>query len=411
MKLAIVAANFTPSQSNQLRRAMATFRNLGTIEAFREKLVSGMVARGYEAEFAERCFKQIEGFGSYGFPESHAIAFARLVWVSSWIKYHYPAIFAAALLNSQPMGFYAPAQIVRDAVEHSVDVRSVDVNFSDWDNRLEGEALRLGLRQIEGFRAVWATQIATARPFASLEHLARSAQLPPHALRFLADADSLRSIGYDRREGAWEARRTPTNELPLFAAANARELGDEPAINLPVMQLSEHVAADYQTIRLSLKAHPVQFLRSSFTQEGVLSCAATTAAKNGARVKTAGIVLVRQRPGKGNAIFLTLEDETGITNVVIWARLFERYRRAVMAARLMLVEGELQRSPEGVVHLMATRVYDRSDALATLSQTHDPNPELARCDEIKRPQRPRHQARTSSHPRGARIIPRSRDFH
>ncbi len=411
MKLAIVAANFTPSQANQLRRAMATFRNLGTIDAFREKLVNGMVARGYEAEFAERCFKQIEGFGSYGFPESHAIAFARLVWVSSWIKHHYPAVFAAALLNAQPMGFYPPAQIVRDAAEHGVEVRGVDVNYSAWDNRLEAGAIRLGLRQIDGFLGSWAEAVVSARPFTSIERLARQAQLPPRALRLLADADALRSLRLDRREGAWEVRRSPSDELPLFAAANARELGVEPEINLPQMQLGEHVAADYQTIRLSLKAHPVHFLRAGFEAEGVLSCAATAASKNGARIKTAGIVLVRQRPGKGNAIFVTLEDETGITNVVIWARLFERYRRAVMVARLMLVEGELQRSPEGVIHLMATRIHDRSAALAVLSQTHDPSPTLARADVVQHPQYPRHQGRSSSHPRSVRIIPKSRDFH
>ena len=411
MKLAIVAANFTPSESNQLRRAMATFRNLGVIKDFQDKLVNGMVSRGYEAEFAERCFRQIEGFGSYGFPESHAIAFARLVWVSSWIKYHYPAIFAAALLNSQPMGFYAPAQLVRCAVEHKVDVRGVDVNFSDWDNALEGEALRLGLRQIDGFRAVWAEGIMGARPFDSIEALARNARLPPRALRLLADADALRSLGFDRREGAWEVRRTPVDELPLFAAANARELGLEPDANLPAMQLGEHVAADYQTIRLSLKAHPMQFLRGHFDRENVLTCAATAASKSGARLKTAGIVLVRQRPGKGNAIFATIEDETGITNVVIWARLFERYRRAVMAARLMLVEGELQRSPEGVMHLMASRIEDRSAALSLLSQTHVTSPAYARADEVARPQYPRGAGRTSSHPRGVRTIPKSRDFH
>ncbi len=411
MKLAIVAANFTPSESNQLRRVMATFRNLGTIDAFREKLVNGMVTRGYEAEFAERCFKQIEGFGSYGFPESHAIAFARLVWVSSWIKHHYPAVFAAALLNAQPMGFYAPAQIVRGAAEHGVEVRAVDVNFSGWDNSLEEGALRLGLRQIDGFRQDWADTVVTTRPFTSIEALARQTKLPPRALHLLADADALRSLGIDRREGAWDVRRTPTDELPLFAVAGARELGVEPEIHLPQMQLGEHVTADYQTIRLSLKAHPMQFLRDMLTAEGVLSCAATAASKNGAQVKTAGIVLVRQRPGKGNAIFVTLEDETGITNVVIWARLFERYRRVVMAARLMLVEGELQRSPEGVIHLMATRIHDRSASLATLSQTHDASPTLAHADEVQRPQYPRHQARTSSHPRNVRIIPKSRDFH
>ncbi|MFM9852953.1 MAG: error-prone DNA polymerase [Sphingomonadaceae bacterium] len=407
MKLAIVAAEFTPSESNQLRRAMATFRNLGTIDAFREKLVGGMVSRGYQAEFAERCFKQIEGFGSYGFPESHAIAFARLVWVSSWLKCHYPAVFAAALLNSQPMGFYAPAQIVRDAREHGVAVRGVDVNLSDWDNRVSEGALTLGLRQIDSFREIWAESITAHRPFVSIEDLARRTAFPARALRLLADADAFRSLGLDRREALWEVRRTHSDTLPLFAAADARELAEEPAVNLPTMALGEHVAADYQTIRLSLKAHPLHFLRAQLTNEGILSCQQTAAAKNGARVKTAGVVLVRQRPGNGNAIFLTLEDESGITNVVIWARLFERYRRAVMASRLMLVEGELQRSPEGVIHLMASRIYDRTADLARLSETHETNPALARADEVVRPQHPRR----SSHPRNVRILPKSRDFH
>ncbi|MBC7505130.1 MAG: error-prone DNA polymerase [Sandarakinorhabdus sp.] len=411
MKLAIVAANFTPSEANQLRRSMATFRHVGGMDRFREKLVGGMTARGYARDFAERCYSQIEGFGSYGFPESHALSFARLVYVSSWIKCHHPAVFACALLNSQPMGFYAPAQIVGDARDHGIDVRPVDINASDWDNSLEtgpdGLALRLGLRQVDGFRQTWADAMVAARPFASIEQLARHAGLPARALRLLADADACGSIGLGRREALWEARRTPTDVLPLFAAADARELGIEPAANLPIMRPAEQVAADYQTIRLSLKAHPMQFLRAVFAGEGVLSCAQTAAARDGQRVKTAGIVLVRQRPGKGNAIFVTMEDETGITNVVIWARLFERYRRAVMAARLMLVEGVLQRSPEGVVHLMATGITDRTSELDRLSDTHAPNPPAARADEDLHPGYPR----THGHPRTTRILPKSRDFH
>ena len=406
MKLAIVAAEFTPSEANQLRRAMATFRNLGTIGHFRDKMVGGMVARGYDADFAERCFKQIEGFGSYGFPESHAIAFARLVWVSSYIKHHYPVVFAASLLNSQPMGFYAPAQIVRDAREHGVEVLPVDVNASGWDNAIEGAALRLGLRQIDSFREAWADAVFTNRPYDSVEMLARKAALPARALRLLADADALGSIDLNRRTGLWDVRRTHSDVLPLFAAADARELGVEPEIRLPEMTASEEVAADYQTIRLSLKGHPMAHLRDVFAREGVLSCAATAAAKNGKRVKTAGVVLVRQRPGNGNAIFVTIEDETGITNVVIWARLFEAQRRQVMAARLMLVEGEVQRSPEGVIHLMASRVSDRTAELSRLSSTHDTNPLLSRADEFLRPQHPR-----GSHPREVRVLPKSRDFH
>jgi error-prone DNA polymerase len=411
MKLAIVAADFTPSEANQLRRSMATFRHVGGMDKFHEKLVGGMVERGYERDFAERCYKQIEGFGSYGFPESHALSFARLVYVSSWIKCHHPAVFACALLNSQPMGFYAPAQIVRDAREHGVEVRAIDVNASSWDNSLEGGALRLGLRQIDGFREVWAESIVANRPYDSIETLACRAALPSRALRLLADADALGSLDRDRRTGGWDVRRTHSDTLPLFAAADARELGEEPEIVLPKMGAGEEVAADYQTIRLSLKGHPIAFLRAGFDRERVLTCAATSAAKSGARVKTAGIVLVRQRPGNGNAIFVTIEDETGVTNIVIWARLFEAQRRNIMAARLMLVEGEVQRSPEGVVHLMAARVHDRTGDLSRLSDTHDPNPLLSRADEFLHPQAPRHAEARGSHPRNVRILPKPRDFH
>ena len=437
MKLAIVAAKFTDSEANQLRRAMATFRNRGGIDKFRDKMVGGMVARGYQAEFAERCFKQIEGFGSYGFPESHALSFARLVYVSAWIKCHYPAVFAAALLNSQPMGFYAPAQIVRDAREHGVEVRGVDVNESGWESGVqkpsplqgartengnglppaiqqsspgglidhshpsrlgegtvgntpsssekrtapspnpspEGEGdsltLHLGLHQIDSFREEWANAIIAARPFASVDDLARRANLPKRAMKLLADADALRSLGLDRRDGAWAILRDRVDELPLFAAVkssedsgtvlgtvvgvskmeretvpessvNGEDLRREPASLLPAMHLGEHIAADYQTVRLSLKGHPLQILRAQLEEEGTLSCAQTNSAKAGARVTVAGVVLIRQRPGKGNAIFVTLEDETGVTNIILWARTFERYRMAVMLARLMQVSGERQ---------------------------------------------------------------------
>jgi error-prone DNA polymerase len=412
MRLAITAAAFTPSEANQLRRAMATFRNLGTMNEFTTKMIEGMVARGYERDFATRCFRQIEGFGSYGFPESHALAFARLVWVSAYLKCRYPAVFAAALLNSQPMGFYAPAQIVRDAAEHGVDVRPVDINFSEWDNALEGEALRLGFRQITGFRELWADRMVAARPFDSLENLARRAVLPERALRLLADADACGSLGLDRRAAAWEALRTPSASLPLFAAAAARELGEEPAADLPLLTPGEQVAADYQTLRLSLKAHPMALLRPVFAGEGVLTCAETSAARNGRRVRTAGVVLVRQRPGNGNAIFVTLEDESGVTNVVIWARLFEIFRRPIMAARLMLVEGEVQRSLENVVHLMASRIIDRSAVLDRLSDTSPTQPPLARGNEFLHPDAPSsHPGNRARHPRYVRILPRSRDFH
>ncbi|HMO75558.1 MAG TPA: error-prone DNA polymerase [Sphingopyxis sp.] len=402
MKLAMVAADFTPEEANGLRRAMATFRNVGTIENFREKMIGGMVARGYEQDFAERCFKQIEGFGSYGFPESHAQSFARLVYVSSWIKHYHPAVFACGILNSQPMGFYAPAQLVRDAREHGVEVRAADVNFSGWDNSLERRedgalALRLGFRQVDGFREEWAGELVKARttPFASIEELARRANLPPRALRLLAEADACNSLGLERRPALWDARRVRQGVLPLFGAAGADELGKEADADLPPTPLVEHVLTDYQTTRLSLKGHPMAFLRARLSRDGVLSCRETAAAKNGSLVRTAGVVLIRQRPGKGNAVFITIEDEGGIVNVLLWARQFERYRRAVMASRLMEVAGEVQRSREGVVHLMANRIVDRTALLDALGDAEPPDRPV---------QRP-------SHPRNVRILPKSRDFH
>ena len=422
MKLAITAANFTPAEANRLRRSMATFRSNGGMEYFESKLVDGMVARGYEEEFARRCFNQIKGFGSYGFPESHAIAFARLVWVSAYLKCRYPAVFAAALLNAQPMGFYAPAQIVRDAAEHGVVVRPVDVNHSAWDCTLEpcrpaGDgradaalALRLGLRQIAGFREEWAERIAAARPIHSLENLAR-AGLPARALKLLADADACASLNLNRRDAGWQALRTPTDSLPLFAAAAASELGNEDAHDLPLMAPGEEVAADYQVLRLSLRAHPLALLRRYFP--GVLSAAQFAVAKNGRRATVAGVVLVRQRPGGGNAIFITLEDESGVVNVVVWARLFETFRRAIMASRLMQVEGEVQRSPEGVMHLMATRIVDRSAVLDRLSDAHDATTPLARASEdlVHGPSNRKPPPPRGRHPRDVRIIPKSRDFH
>ncbi|QDZ07078.1 DNA polymerase III subunit alpha [Sphingomonas panacisoli] len=439
MKLAIVAAEFSPDDANRLRRAMATFRNVGTIQNFETKMVEGMVRRGYERDFAQRCYDQIKGFGSYGFPESHALSFARLVYVSAWIKCYYPAVFACALLNSQPMGFYAPAQIVRDAYEHGVAILPIDVNASGWDNSLEisdltpeplpkwlkrdrhdnGLGLRLGFRQIDGFREDWANALAVARaetPFPSIEDLARRANLPSRALRLLADADAWGSIGKGRRDALWEVRRTPSSELPLFAAAKARELGVEEDAKLPAMPLSEEVSADYQLTRLSLKGHPMQFLRPVFDAEHVQTCDQVSGAKHGSRVTVAGVVLVRQRPGNGNAVFITLEDETGITNVLLWARVFEAQRMQVMGSRLMTVEGEVQRSApsEGsVVHLIGARVIDRTHELARLSEDRETRPVMARAD-IGLVRDPRYVKATSTggrHPRDVRILPKSRDFH
>ncbi len=403
MKLAMVAARFSDVEANQLRRAMATFRNVGTIGRFEALMVGRMVERGYDRGFAQSCFEQIKGFGSYGFPESHAASFAKLVYVSAWIKRHHPEVFACALLNAQPMGFYAPAQIVRDAREHQVRVLPVDVNHSFWDNVLERDAdgalaLRLGFRQADGIFQAEAARLVAARAagFASVEALATRAALQGRPIRALADADAFRSLGLDRRAALWATRRLPEDApLPLFARARAPELAAEPDARLPEMALGEHVATDYQTMRLSLKAHPMQILRPLLAREGIATCAGTTARADGRFARTAGLVLVRQRPGKGNAIFITLEDETGVTNAVLWARQFERFRRPVMSARLMLIAGRVQRSAEGVVHLMASHVEDRSALLERLWQVPARDGPLPRA----------------GHPRDVRILPSSRDFH
>lgn len=414
MKLAMVAAEFSDVEANKLRKAMATFRHAGGIEHFEALMVERMAARGYDRAFAQRCFDQIKGFGSYGFPESHAASFAKLVYISSWIKCHHPAVFACALLNSQPMGFYAPAQIVRGAAEHGVEVCGVDVNHSQWDNHLERRtdgalALRLGFRQIEGFRQADAERLtgARVRHYTDIEELAARAGLRVPALRMLADADGFRSLGHDRRTALWAVRRLPDDDaLPLFATARARELGPDADARLPAMPKAEHIAADYQTVRLSLKGHPMGVLRPVFDAEGLLSAAQMNGCADGTRARVAGVVLVRQRPGNGNAIFITLEDETGIVNVILWARTFERNRAAVMAARLLQVDGTVQKSKEGVIHIMAARVADRTAELQRLSDTHTPTIALTRADEFVHPQHPR-----VAHPRQVRVIPRSRDFH
>jgi len=368
MRIAIEAAKFTPEEANALRRSMATFRNAGTIHKFFSKMVEGMVARGYTREFAERCFRQIEGFGTYGFPESHAASFAHLVYVSSWLKCHHPAAFACALLNSQPMGFYAPAQIVRDAREHGVSVRGVDVNSSHWDCTLEeGAALRLGLREISGFREKWAKTLVERRDggFSGFAALAR-AGFSRAALEMLAEADAMRSLGLDRRAALWQVRGLHDDaDLPLFAALPV-PVRDA---TLPQMPLGEHVIADYQTTGLSLKAHPLRFLRADFAREGIATCAEAVQRPDGAKVRVAGIVLVRQRPGSAaGVVFATIEDETGVANVVVWPAIIERYRRALIGSSLLLVTGRIQRSEEGVVHVIADRLDDRSAALQTLDE-------------------------------------------
>jgi len=412
MKLAIVAAKFTPEEANGLRRAMATFRNVGTIDTFREKMVGGMVRRGYAQDFAERCFKQIEGFGSYGFPESHAASFALLVYISAWIKCHHPAAFGCALLNSQPMGFYAPAEIVRDAREHGVEVLAPDANFSAWDNTIErSEALcmRLGFRQIDGFHEEWGRLIVENRGYgyASFAEFLRRSELPKKALMVLAEADGFRSLGMDRREALWAVRRLPDQHtLPLFEAQRIKELPVEHTAPLPLMPLSEHVLADYQTLRLSLKGYPMQFLRELFAAEKVKSCAEVEATDDGRRARCAGVILVRQMPGDAGVVFITLSDETGITNVVVWPKLVEQFRREIMGARLLLVEGKVQKS-EGVVHLVAERVFDRTQELDRLSED-TLRPFRGHLEDLAY-QRP--DSRAPRHPRQMRVLPKSRDFH
>ena len=452
MRIAIEAAKFTSEEANGLRRAMATFRNVGTIGKFESKMVDNMIERGYPEQFARNCFEQIKGFGSYGFPESHAASFAQLVYVSSWLKYWHPDAFCCGLLNSQPMGFYAPAQIVGDARKNKVEVREIDVSYSYSQNTLEEQsgdhhAVRLGFRQIDGFKWAdldeeflrtennkrleikkpkpedWGGEIVNARerrPFKSLEDFARDTGLPKRALILLADADAFRSIGLDRRAALWAVRRLPDDvPLPLFKIATAREQPDEDAQPLPLMPLPEQVVADYQTIRLSLKGHPMEFLRAMFAKERVVTCAAVCDANDRQRVRCAGVVLVRQRPGSAKGVvFMTLEDETGIANIVVWPKVMEHFRKEVMGARLILVEGYIQSSPEKVVHLVAERLFDRSSDLVhladdALGRRHvvPAGPVLVEPLNDDRREHPDTPAQKIRHPRNVRILPPSRDFH
>ncbi len=419
MKIALDAAKFSPAEANQLRKAMATFRSRGTIDLLQDKMVGRMVERGYDPEFAARCFHQIRGFGEYGFPESHAASFAHLVYVSSWIKWRYPAAFACALLNSQPMGFYAPAQIVRDAREHGVEVAGVDVNHSEWDSTVQAlpldgeglrEVLRLGLRQIEGLRLDAATRIVAARgdtPYASVEQVRTRSGANVAAVERLAEADAFRSIKLDRRGALWDARALKgAPDLPLFAAADARDEGWETeVVRLPAMPLSEHVVSDYQTIRLSLKAHPMRFLRAHYGSRGFVTAGELRSLRYGRRVSLAGLVLIRQRPGSAKGVcFITLEDETGIANLVVWPDKFAAQRNIVMGARLMVVHGLVQHD-EAVVHVIAARLEDDTRMLRHLSEDMLPST-LSAGDGGGSWRAP-----AGSHPRDVNIIPKSRDFH
>ncbi len=419
MQIAIVAAGFTPAEADKLRRAMATFRHTGSVGNFRDKFISGMMANGYQQDFAERCFRQIEGFGEYGFPESHAASFALLVYVSAWIKYHYPAAFAAALLNSQPMGFYAPAQLVRDAREHMVEVRPPDLNASDWDNTLEnlprGVALRLGLRQIKGWREAEARRLMAARGsgYGSIRELWRRAGLELSQLELLARADAFGSLGLNRRAALWQIKALGEAPLPLFSYAEQHaaagdnrpppDAGSEPEVVLPSQTLGEHVIADYRELRLSLRRHPLALLRPHLRTMGLAQAAQLADWPVQKRIELAGLVLIRQRPGTASGvIFATLEDETGIGNIVVWPRVFERHRRILLGARLLGVAGRVQREDK-VVHVVAERLDDLTPLLNHLGGLDDETEvfaeALARADDVPRV------------PPEARIIlPPSRDF-
>ena len=403
MRLAIEAAKFTPEEANGLRRAMATFRHNGDVGVYGVKFTQGMVRRGYDPAFAERCFHQIEGFGSYGFPESHAVSFAKLVYVSAWIKRHHPEVFCAAMLNSQPMGFYQPAQLVRDAREHGVEVRAADLLLSDWDCTLEeagmeGESLRavrLGLRQIRGLRKADAERLIAARQAGArtLHEVAARADLSRQALELIAEADALRSVGLDRRAGLWAVKGLAPevkaeSDAPLLALMGPPAEGE---VRLPAMALAAHVAEDYRTTSLSLKAHPCGFFRPLLGRLGAVEAAALRDMADGRRVSVGGLVLIRQRPGTAKGVvFVTLEDETGSANAVVWRDVFTANRRAVMSAAFLVVHGRLQRAGD-VIHVVAERFTDLSARLVEMKTAEGDGPRPG-------PSSP------------ARLV-RSRDFH
>ena len=379
MQVAIVCAGFTPSEADALRRSMATFKMTGGVSHFRAKLVEGMVARGYARDFAERTFRQIEGFGSYGFPESHAASFALIAYASSWLKCHHPDVFCAALLNAQPMGFYAPAQIVRDARQHGVVVRPVDINHSRWDCTLEPSgrflAVRLGLRMVGGLGNAEGARIAAVRgerPYAGIDDVWRRAGAPVAALERLAEADAFHTLGIDRRQALWTIRGLSDAELPLFAATG--EVINEPATTHAALPEGGEVVEDYRSTGLSLRNHPVAFLRGTLDTRGMTRCADLARMRDGSRVAVGGIILVRQRPGSAKGVlFVTLEDETGIANLIVWPALFETQRRLILSTRMLACRGRLQREGE-VIHVIADHLEDLSDQLRGVGALDGPCP-------------------------------------
>lgn len=456
MRIAMDAAKFSPAELDELRHAMATFRRSGTIHELEARMVDRMVARGYTKDFAQRCFNQIKGFSEYGFPESHSASFSLLVYVSCWLKHHYPDVFAAALLNSQPMGFYAPAQIIRDAVEHNVEVLPADINHSNWDNELEAVldeqepnaaapepvlpehhgksinrksslwrqlypprkwALRTGLRQVDGMHKQYAEQLILARQqkhFSSVQDLHKRANLRIFDVEKLAEADAFRSIGLDRRQAKWDARAlNRAKPLPLFEHAKALEQGEEQQVQLPAMRPSEHVVADYQALRFSLKAHPMSFLRESLKQRHILTAEDVKKLNNNRWASTAGVILVRQRPGTAKGVvFITLEDETGVTNLIVWKKVLEQYRETVMTAKFIEAHGQVQ-VEDNVMHIVVRKLIDRTHWLDQLSNQHmraTPAPADEVVSNIDYDSRAKPQSE-HRHPRNVRVIPKSRDFH
>jgi error-prone DNA polymerase len=444
MQIAIVGAGFTPPEADKLRRAMATFKRVGTIGSLKDKFINGMIANGYERAFAEASFSQIEGFGEYGFPESHAASFAILVYVSSWLKCYYPDVFAAALLNAQPMGFYAPAQIIRDAADHGVEMRPIDINHSDWDNTLESgpeaakrmhrnhndmagdvrsmHAMRMGFRQAKGLSEEEMRALVAKRGggYDSVRDVWLRSGLSISTIEHLADIDAFRSLGLDRREALWAARGLNRvggqEDLPLFAQAH--DPTREPDFDLPPMPLGEHVVEDYRMLGLSLKTHPVALIRDDLTDRRAIKAETLRQMPNGQRTRVAGLVLVRQRPGTASGvIFMTLEDETGVANIVVWPKVFEEFRRQVLAGRLVAVDGPVQ-SESGVIHVIAERIYDYTPMLAALSSAGAEIDPRGPTDE---PRRGTGDDPRQRHPRNVRIslgvspaatvMPKGRNFH
>jgi len=447
MKIAIDIGGFSPNEADKLRRAMATFRRNGTIHKYRDRMIEGMVGQGYPEEFAQRCFKQIEGFGEYGFPESHAASFALLVYASCWFKTFYPDVFCAAILNSQPMGFYAPAQLVRDARDHGVAIREVDINLSQWDCTLEksefdpgrilakhaemrgvirsAHAVRLGFRQIKGLSAKRMAAFVERRGvgYESVRDLWLRSGIDVDDIERLAEADAFRSIGLDRRAALWQVRaldrRAAAETMPLFDRPGVRLRDNEPATTLPAMPPGEHVIHDYRSLGLSLKAHPVSFLRPRLDRSGVTPNERLPSVRNASRVTVCGLVLVRQRPGKGNAIFLTLEDENGVANIIVWKRDFDRLMPVIMGSKLIRVAGKLQ-CESGVIHIVANRMDDLTPWLAELSEKAGAIDTLARADEVKRPgidhrtkddtRQARAQAESELFIEAEKVMPKGRNF-